>query len=177
MTFSFEKAASNEFESIRAFYWDLIDSMRQDGKGDNIGWKKGIYPTDEFLKDSLADGTLFTLKDENELCGCVILNSTANEGYNGIKWSKALADSEILIPHALAVTPHRQGQGIGKCFMAKIFDFARESGKKAMRLDILATNTAAEKLYTSVGFRFVETKKLFYEDTGLTAYKMFELDL
>lgn len=136
MTFSFEKAAPNEFESIRAFYWDLIDSMRQDGKGDNIGWKKGIYPTDEYLKDSLADGTLFTLKDENELCGCVILNSTANEGYNGIKWSKALADSEILIPHALAVTPHRQGQGIGKCFMAKIFDFARESGKKAMRLDI-----------------------------------------
>lgn len=61
--------------------------------------------------------------------------------------------------------------------MAKIFDFARESGKKAMRLDILATNTAAEKLYTSVGFRFVEAKELFYEDTGLTAYKMFELDL
>ena len=172
MTFSFEKAAPNEFESIRAFYWDLIDSMRQDGKGDNIGWKKGIYPSDEFLKDSLAGGTLFTLKDD-----CVILNSTANEGYNGIKWSKALADSEILIPHALAVTPPRHGQGIGKCFMAKIFDFARESGKNAMRLDILATNTAAEKLYTSVGFRFVETKKLFYEDTGLTEYKMFELDL
>ena len=146
--------------------------MRQDGKGDNIGWKKGIYPSDEFLKDSLAGGTLFTLKDD-----CVILNSTANEGYNGIKWSKALADSEILIPHALAVTPHRQGQGIGKCFMAKIFDFARESGKKAMRLDILAANTAAEKLYTSVGFRFVATKELFYEDTGLTEYKMFELDL
>lgn len=125
MTFSFEKAAPNEFESIRAFYWDLIDSMRQDGKGDNIGWKKGIYPSDEFLKDSLAGGTLFTLKDD-----CVILNSTANEGYNGIKWSKALADSEILIPHALAVTPHRQGQGIGKCFMAKIFDFAVRAAKK-----------------------------------------------
>lgn len=177
MTFSFKKATPDAFEAIRAFYWDLIDSMRQNGKGDTIGWKKGIYPTDEFLKESLASGTLFTLTDENELCGCVILNSAANEGYEGVKWSKTFADSAILISHALAVTPHRQGQGIGKCFMAKIIDFARENGKKALRLDILATNTAAEKLYTSVGFRFVEAKELFYEDTGLTAYKMFELDL
>lgn len=27
MTFSFEKAAPDEFEDIRAFYWDVIDSM------------------------------------------------------------------------------------------------------------------------------------------------------
>ena len=36
---------------------------------------------------------------------------------------------------------------------------------------------AAEHLYKSCGFKFVEAKEMFYEDTGWTEYKMFELNL
>ena len=43
-----------------------------------------------------------------------------------------------------------------------------------VRLDILGTNTAAERLYTGCGFRFVQAKDMFYEDTGWTEYKMYE---
>lgn len=46
--------------------------------------------------------------------------------------------------------------------------------KKTVRLDILGTNTAAEKLYTGCGFHFVQAKDMFYEDTGWTEYKMYE---
>ena len=53
-----------------------------------------------------------------------------------------------------------------------------ETGKngkeKKVRLDILGTNTAAERLYTGCGFRFVQAKDMFYEDTGWTEYKMYE---
>ena len=51
-TMVFQKANSNEFDRIRAFYWTLIDAMAADN--DKIGWKKGIYPTDDFLRDGLA---------------------------------------------------------------------------------------------------------------------------
>ena len=60
--------------------------------------------------------------------------------------------------------------------ITKILDIARLSGKKVVRLDILGTNKAAERLYTGVGFKFVQAKNMFYEDTGWTEYKLFEFN-
>lgn len=48
-----------------------------------IGWKKGIYPTDEFLRESLLRGELFTLEEDGQLYACTVLNSESNEGYAG----------------------------------------------------------------------------------------------
>ena len=168
----FQKASPNEFDRIRAFYWALIDAMAADN--DKIGWKKGIYPTDEFLQDSLAKGTLYTLTHQQQLAACVIVNSDTNEGYAGVPWRVDCADSEVLIPHALAVSPALQGQGIGREVVAQVQDLARRAGKRAVRLDILGTNVAAERLYTGMGFQFVQAKPMFYEDTGWTEYKLYE---
>lgn len=52
-----------------------------------------------------------------------------------------------------------------------------EKRKKTIRLDILGTNSIAEKLYVKCGFRFVQAKPMFYEDTGWTEYKMYEKNL
>lgn len=43
--------------------------------------------------------------------------------------------------------------------------------EKAVRFDILGTNTAAERLYTRGGFQFVQAKQMYYDDTGWTEYK------
>ncbi len=171
----FRPAGTGEFGRIREFYWELIDLMAD--QNDRIGWKKGIYPTDGFLLESLSNGELYTLKDGDELCGCVILNSSYNEGYNGVPWSISCAGNDVLIPHALAVAPGRQGRGLGTLLVSEIISAARSCGKKTVRLDILGTNTAAERLYTRCGFRFVQAKTMFYEDTGWTEYRMFELVL
>lgn len=61
----FQKAKIEEFENIKQFYWNLIDEMKDEN--DKIGWKKGIYPTDEFLIESLRKQQLFTLKEGNEI--------------------------------------------------------------------------------------------------------------
>lgn len=168
----FQKANPNEFDRIRAFYWALIDAMAADN--DKIGWKKGIYPTDDFLRDSLEKGTLYALTHQQQLAACVIVNSDTNEGYAGVPWRVDCADSDVLIPHALAVSPALQGQGIGRKVVAQVQALARRAGKRAVRLDILGTNAAAERLYTRMGFRFVQAKTMFYEDTGWTEYKLYE---
>lgn len=157
---------------IKQFYWDLIDEMSD--QNDKIGWKKGIYPTDSFLQESLGREELFVLEKERQLCASVILNSAYNEGYAGVPWSIAYDVDEILVPHALAVSPFRQGKGIGRYFMGEILKLAKAEKKKMVRLDILGTNTVAERLYTGCGFHFVQAKDLFYEDTGWTEYKMYE---
>lgn len=78
----FEKANENDYASVRAFYRKLIDEMQSEN--DKIGWKKGIYPSDDYLKRSLADGELYKLTDD-KMYACVILNSVGNEGYAGVK--------------------------------------------------------------------------------------------
>lgn len=171
----FQKANDDEFAFIKDFYWDLIDSMKE--QNDKIGWKKGIYPTDAFLQDSLSNKELFTLKNDDRLYGCVILNNQCNEGYADVQWSLNCHVEEILIPHALAVSPAQQGNEIGKKLVEEILKYAKSENKKSVRLDILGTNIVAEKLYTKCGFRFVQVKTMFYEDTGWTEYKMFEQNL
>lgn len=60
-----EKAAENEFQCIKDFYWNPIEVMKN--QADIIGWKKGIYPTDTFLKESLLKGELYVLRNGVEL--------------------------------------------------------------------------------------------------------------
>ena len=171
----FGQAKPEEFDAVRGFYWAMIDAMQD--QFDKIGWKKGVYPTDEFLRESLQRGELYTLRDGDALCACVILSSRCNDGYAGTPWRVQCRDKDVLIPHALAVAPERQGQGVGRAPMAEILALARRTHKKAMRLDILGTNTAAERLYTRCGFRFVQAKPMFYPDTGWTEYWLYEYEL
>lgn len=109
--------------------------------------------------------------------GCVILNSCYNEGYEGIPWSRKYRKEEVLIPHALAVDPRIQGKGIGRILVHEMINLAKKQGMKAIRLDILGGNQVAERLYTGCGFQFVQEKRMFYEDTGWTQYRMYEYNL
>ena len=113
----FKKANLEDFHMIKQFYWDLIDEMSD--QNDKIGWKKGIYPTDSFL-----------LEEGGGLCASVLLNSACNEGYAGVTWSIECGENEILVPHALAVSPSRQGKGIGRYFMEEILKLAKTEKKK-----------------------------------------------
>ena len=169
----FQQAAQEEFFELREFYWALIDRMEQG----TIGWKKGVYPSDDMLRTSLSRGEVYTLREAGTLCACVILNSACNDGYEGVLWSRACKPEEVLVPHALAVDPAMQGRGVGKRLVARLLELARADGKKAVRLDILGTNRAAEALYRRMGFSFVAEKRMFYEDTGWTEYRMFEYNL
>ncbi len=81
---------------------------------------------------------------------------------------------EILVPHALGVSAKEQRRGIGKAVVKDILRMARISGKKAVRLDLLSGNEAAERLYLSRGFRFVAEKTMYYADTGWTKFRMYE---
>lgn len=70
-----------------------------------------------------------------------------------------------------------QGKGLGRALVAEIAALARKNGKRAVRLDILGTNDAAERLYCGAGFRVIQAKPMYYENAGLTEYKLPELAL
>lgn len=165
----------NDYQDVRSFYDQLIDEM--ENADFKPGWKKGVYPTDQFLKDSIKDKHLYIVTLNNLYVGAMVMNHESNDGYDKINWKVKVSNDDIFIIHALGILPRYHGQGIAKYLIQEAIKLSINIGKIAIRLDVLATNVPAQKLYTKIGFQYIDTVKLFYEDTGLTDYLVYEFIL
>ena len=97
-----------------------------------------------------------------------------NEGYKNIQWSVDVADAELLVIHVLCVHPTFSGKGIAKQMVQKVLETAIRNDIKTIRLDVFNGNLPAEKAYTKMGFKYIDTIQMYYEDTGWTDFKVFE---
>lgn len=168
-------AEPSEFDEIRAFYHTLIDEMTDSPYPP--GWQKGVYPADAALRDALASGTLHIGRLDGRMVSAMIVNHESNEGYRQIHWPTDADDAEVTILHALGVRPVDSGRGFAKQMVRQALSMARQSGQKAVRLDVLGGNQPAERLYTGLGFRYAGTVRMFYEDTGWTDFLLYEYPL
>lgn len=58
---NFQKAKKTDFPVIREFYWDVIDHIHKNNiNNENLGWEKGIYPSDSLIQNNLDKGELYT---------------------------------------------------------------------------------------------------------------------
>ena len=160
------------YEEVRAFYHALIDAMQSCKY--SPGWKKDIYPSPEALKEALGAGTLYTGRIRGQIVAAMVVNQEANAGYDSASWPFPLEKDEYLVIHMLGVHPNFARQGLGSQLVEHAVSLARQSGMQAVRLDVLAGNLPAERLYTSLGFQYVQTLSMFYEDTGWTDYGLYE---
>ena len=169
------KEKPGALEEVRAFYHALIDAMR--GAKYSPGWKKDIYPSPEELKAALRAGTLYTGRIRGQIVGAMVVNHEANEGYDSASWPMSLEKDEYLVIHMLGVHADYARQGLGTQLVEYAVSLAARTGMQAVRLDVLAGNLPAQRLYTSLGFRYVQTLSMFYEDTGWTDYDLYEYRL
>lgn len=58
--------------------------------------------------------------------------------------------------------------------MRKALDMAAENGLKAFRLDTLASNVPAQRLYESLGFVFCGRQHWYAENTGWIFFYLYE---
>ena len=170
------QAQEGQFAEVRAFYFAVIDGLAEAEYGP--GWKKDIYPAPEYLRSSIRDGELYIGVDEGgDIIAAMILNHWCNDAYLGYDWPTQATWDEVMILHTLAVLPQHTGRGLAKQMVRFAIDKARAQGAKAIRLDVLAGNVPAERLYPSLGFIYLATIPMFYEDTGWTDYELYELAL
>lgn len=165
-------ADTDEFDNIRSFYHKVIDMM-QDAEY-KPAWKKNVYPSDPYLKESIENGELWVCDCENKYTAAMIVNHKCNEEYESINWFSEAERSEITVVHVLCVLPPFHGKGIAGEMVKKVIEIAESTAQKAIRLDVLCGNLPAEKLYIKYGFKYVGTIRMFYEDTGWTDFKLFE---
>ena len=165
-------AEKEEYEKVRTFYHSLIAAM--EGAEYSPGWEKEIYPSNEYIRDSIDQGQLYIGLMADQITSAMIVNHECNEGYHGVKWPVAAEKEEVTVVHALGVHSDYCGRGFGKELVKKVISIAKETGQKVVRLDVLEGNVPAERLYTGMGFLYIDALEMFYEDTGWTNYMLYE---
>lgn len=123
-------------------------------------WKKGVYPTRQTAADAIATGTLYVYEDHGEILASVIVDQNQPEKYQDISWKIAVAPSQVLVIHTLAVRPSKAGKGLGSAMVDYIDALAREKGCKVLRLDTGSQNIPAVNLYTKKGFTIVASSAM-----------------
>ena len=168
-------AKQSEFNDVVSFYYGLIDSMR--GAEYRPRWEKDIYPARQFIYDSIERNELYVAVIDGEIISAAVINHDCAEGYEKASWKIDAGGDQIAVIHILAVSSRYQNKGIAKKMVSYIIETSKKNGMKAIRLDVLAANKPAHRLYISMGFICIDTIKLFYEDTGLTEFSLYELVL
>ena len=169
------KANINEYDSVLAFYYQLIDDM-EDMEYRPM-WQKGVYPDPKELQAALNNAELYIDEEDGHIIAAMRVNHDATDGYEKITWAIDASKEEVTIIHMLGVSRAVQGKGIAKKMVQHVIDSAREEKQKAIRLDVLFGNIPANRLYESMGFQYREKITLFYEDTGITDFELYELVL
>ncbi len=85
-----------------------------------------------------------------------------------------MADDKVAVIHILAVSPDAQGTGIGSEMIREAIRLAQSKGMQAIRLDALASNTLAHRLYEHLGFEYCGKQHLYAENTGWTDFYFFD---
>ena len=164
-----------QFEQLTQFYRSAIDHTAQ---MERFGrWIYGLHPTDEMIRNYIQSGAMYTCGKKHEIRCALALTPSQGSDYHDRRWGLALADDEAAVVHLLCVNPQFQRQGIGHQAMLLAIDLARKMGKKAVRLDALACNTPAHRLYESLGFQRRDTAHWFTDNAGWTDFYLFELPL
>ena len=88
------------------------------------------------------EGRLYTAYIDDVLCGCIALRKL---------------DGESCELKRFYIKPEFRGKGLGRIFVEKIIDDAREIGYKAMYLDTLPFLDTAIGLYKKMGFEEIES--------------------
>ena len=98
-------------------------------------------PTRRFFDHSLPADVLVAA-DGEEPVGSLILGP----------WSPLASARHTVAIKGLAVTPARQGEGIGSLLLGAAIERVREEGKRRLVLRVLSSNPGALRLYESHGF-------------------------
>ena len=168
-------AGPNQLQAVKEFYYDVIDAVGD--ADDSVAWKKDIYPSPDFLFESICCGELFLAEEDGRIVGAMVLNHRCNDAYRAFHWPVRAEEAEVTVIHLLAIRPTSRRKGYAKQLVRFAIDYAWDHHQKVIRLDVLKGNRNAGKLYAGMGFRYLHTLPMLYEDTGWKDFDLYEYPL
>ena len=165
-------ATQNDFDAIIAFYDDVTE--RTPEMATYARWSKGKHPTVEGIRAYINEGSMYLYRENDTIIGAMAVTMYQGEDYHAINWTEQVADDQVAVIHILAVSPDAQGKGFGSEMIREAIRLAQSKGMQAVRLDALASNTPAHKIYERLGFEYRGKQHLHAENTGWTDFYFFE---
>ena len=117
---------------------------------------------------------MYLYRESDAIVGAMAITMYQGEDYHAIEWTQQVDDNKVAVIHILAVSPDSQGKGIGSEMIREAIRMAESKGMQAVRLDALASNTPAHKIYKCLGFDYRGKQHLYAENTGWTDFYFFE---
>ena len=168
-----ELATQKDFDAIIAFYDDV--TARTPEMSTFARWQKGKHPTEEGIQAYIDEGSMYLYREGGIIVGAMAVTMYQGEDYHAIEWTQQVQDDEVAVIHILAVSPDCQGKGIGSEMVRESIRLALSKDMKSIRLDALASNTPAHRIYERLGFEQRGQQHLYAGNTGWTDFYFFEL--
>lgn len=160
---------------VREKYIEVIEHTKD--MNVHARWIYGQHPTDAMIQSYIDGQEMYLLMDGQNVAGMTAITMYQGNDYHEVIWSQNLKNDEVASLHIFTVTPEYQRKGVAKIMMAEIISLAMEKGKKAIRLDTLASNIPAQHMYEKLGFEYRGKQNLYAENTGWTDFLYYELPL
>lgn len=173
------RATAEDTEAVLAFYHRVIDDMK--GTDFDVLWKRDVHPTDEELRQAVAQDNVYLIKVEvpetaevGNIAAALIMNEETAPGYENARWQIEAQPGEYQVLHVVATLSTLHGQGLGTKLIEGTLDYARQLGLKAVRLDTFVYNKRGKGLYEKMGFYPVGDYEVSYSDLGIVTLSLYE---
>jgi len=160
--------------AVTAFYHQVVAYLETHI---NYPFWSSEHPSDVSIKESVARGEQYMCVADGEIIGALLLSEDPDGDYDAGSWSRELKEGEYLSVHVLAVSADRYQSGVGSFMVDECIAIARARGYQAVRLDIVPTNTPAERLYQKKGFVYAGTVDLNRPTAPIPLFDLYEMNL
>ena len=165
-------ATPADLEALWQLYADVCAQQEHDAYTPQ--WTQGVYPTIDDLRAHVDAGDMYVGTLDARFVAAMVLTPHEDPEYLDVPWPTACAQDEVAVIHLLAVHPSMRGKHLGAELVREAIALARKDGKRVIHLDVVPGNLAASRIYRDAGFVPVGTYQIFYEDTGLADFDMYE---
>lgn len=140
-------ALPSDFDAVCRLYQRTIAHMQETGLNQ---WNWGVYPSEDDVRRDIQDGTLYVVREENDLSAAIVVTTEPDPEYENVGW---LFGGKPGLFHRLIVAPEKQGNGLGRAVLTDMLELLRQQGCTTLRCDTMEQNAAALHLYRSFGMR------------------------
>lgn len=143
---------------------DLVQACIKDMNLNGIDQWNEQYPLPEIFISDIKTGSLFAMKDDEEIVGIIVLSGEQDKEYGPIDWTDKFG--KPLVIHRLAVHPKWQRRGFAGKLMDFAEDYAKENTYSSIRVDTYSGNPRSLRFFEKRGYERKPGQIFFPECTG-----------
>lgn len=158
-----EKAKSDDKLKVLELVHACIKDMNEHGMDQ---WNE-IYPKDEIFASDIEKGSMFAVKNKEQIVGIIVLSQEQDKEYEAIQWTDTAG--RFLLVHRMAVHPKWQRQGIATRLMDFAEAYGRENGFTSIRIDTYSQNPRTLRFFEKRGYER-KAREIFFPETDKPYY-------